>query len=467
MRRWFSALRTIPLVLGAVLLLSGCATAGIEAVNSLRQGPNSGSFDGLWRRAAVSPETGKREINILFFHGIGWTQQNENFARDFELALVRAHGMPEPAAPADMLICEASRDEARRDSAQRGLDRSPDYGGLRLLLSTEHRLETDLAGVTLRINEGGCLDRRVVDTPNIRYNLYRFFWDDLFWNAFQYAHLGYDDDVGARPDDLARLRLPRSRQLKDQIVTHGLSDAAMYIGPVGELMREAGRVALCAAARDSTSHQFFDAQSNRALIGPVGANVACDAANVRPGAFALVTESLGSRIAFDTLRESQGPDAPLIEMVMRQQPEVFMLANQLALVGLGDLHPPGSSGVAPTSHPGRIIALSEINDLLTYEIVPYVELLWTRSRELEGLPAEMTMEDRERLVSLFGFEVIDLRLRFAGPALGFIPTAADPMAAHSGHAENSTLMALMICGGQADENGRISASLDCIRGNGE
>jgi hypothetical protein len=87
--------------------------------------------------------------------------------------------------------------------------------------------------------------------------VYRFFWDDTMWDAYQARHLGHDDPVPiansvkkptSGQEDIDALRTPVNAYLKNQLVTYGLSDAAMYLGPVGASMREGVRGALCAAA---------------------------------------------------------------------------------------------------------------------------------------------------------------------------------------------------------------------------
>lgn len=445
----------------ALIWLGACASPGAQvlAINTLASPePNQGSFDGLEARARVATGGEIAEINIVYFHGIGWTQRTTTLADDFASGLAHLYGVTASTPSADAL-CPSSASGAGT-------------GGLRIGFSERQYFTTDVEGSPLHLTHVGCLDKRVVATPTVRYNIYRFFWDDYFWNGLEFAHVGYDDALYAdaessepRPEQPVHERVAPLRQrfnshLKDSLVTYGVSDAAMYMGPAGELIRQGASAAMCAALHDAASGNLDQMgvvdPSNGWRTLPVGDPCAHTPASV--GAFALVSESLGSRVVFDVLRDARSaPDGSALRALIAQQPEVFMLANQLPLIGLGRLDAQ-RDGARASERPiaGRLVAISEVNDLLTFEVSPYVEQLWLTARAPgETAPrtrAALDAARRQRLARDFGFEVVDVRVRFAGPFLGLISSLADPDQAHLGHAEQPLLMRLMVCGTPKEQN---------------
>jgi len=58
--------------------------------------------------------------------------------------------------------------------------------------------------------------------------------------------------------------------------------------------------------------------------------------------------------------------------------------------------------------------MSELNDLLSYELVPFYEQLWKRSiRPSQNNLQYLDKYKREKLTEDIGFEMIDMRLEFA------------------------------------------------------
>jgi len=91
--------------------------------------------------------------------------------------------------------------------------------------------------------------------------------------------------------------------------------------------------------------------------------------------------------------------------------------------------------------------MSELNDFLSYELVPFYEQLWKRSirpeqNNLEYLDAYL----RAQLVEKIGFEMIDMRLEFADKIIPLLNGFVDPKDAHSGHAGEPDLMLYLLCG---------------------
>ena len=273
----------------------------------------------------------------------------------------------------------------------------------------------------------------------------RVFWDNIFWNAFQFAHVGQDDNRGTS-QDIAGLRRKYNRVLKDDLVNYGFSDAVMYLGPAGGEIRNAIRGAMCSAALDAAGYDF-EKQGER-----VSYNKVCDTASytdIKTNQFAFVTESLGSKITFDVMQESLSDGRETIHDDMIRGSETYMLANQLALLSLSDLQRENTTPIAKISPKERpkVIAMSELNDFLSYEIVPFYEQLWKRTIRPERDNLEyLDKYKREKIVENIGFEMIDMRLEFADKIIPLVNGFVDPKDAHSGHAGEPELMLYLLCG---------------------
>jgi len=129
--------------------------------------------------------------------------------------------------------------------------------------------------------------------------------------------------------------------------------------------------------------------------------------------------------------------------------ETYMLANQLALLSLSDLksdRPFPIAKIAPNDRP-KIIAMSELNDFLSYELVPFYEQLWKRSiRPEQNNLRPINSQIRQEMVEDIGFEMIDMRLEFADKIIPLVKGFVDPKDAHSGHAGEPELMLYLLCG---------------------
>ena len=123
--------------------------------------------------------------------------------------------------------------------------------------------ETGLKGSGLKLRKLACMDKQVLPaTPDLEFVIYRVFWDDTFWDSLQSAHVGYDDFHGSN-NALASMRKKYNRELKDDIVNYGFSDAVMYLGPAGDLIREAIHTAVCSAAQSAARQWFYLARPYR------------------------------------------------------------------------------------------------------------------------------------------------------------------------------------------------------------
>jgi hypothetical protein len=184
--------------------------------------------------------------------------------------------------------------------------------------------------------------------------------------------------------------------LKTKFMNDCFSDAVVYLGPNGNEMRAAFKVAVCTVLGGTYSQGKgcdLMALSEAALDRPI----------------AVVTESLGSKFVFDAVRSVWAESLTLGQEAGKQQQKqlarrlnaistVYLMSNQIPLLDLADVsknsgNPAELSGsslhdflsvvttarsaVAATrsasprgSEPLMVVAFSDPSDLLSYRIVP-------------------------------------------------------------------------------------------------
>jgi hypothetical protein len=395
----------------------------INTLSSPQKG--DGSFQGLEFLAKPSPGTNKTRVNILYLHGIGYTEDRtaDALASDFLSGIARAYDLNASDGLVSALCGE---------------------GGNSLFLNAERPVpfRTILPDSQLQLSRLACMDKQTLDIgEDIEFVLYRVFWDTVFWDALQYPHVGQDDDRGTS-EVMAQERQKYNRILKDDLVNYGFSDAVMYLGEAGGLIREAVRGAMCVAATDAAGDGFASGQIINAA--EACAETAALAENTAP--FAFVTESLGSKVIFDVMRDVSTDGRTTVHDTMIAGSETFMLANQIALFGLSDLG--RAQKRMPDLGPERpsFIAISEVNDFLSYEIIPFLEQLYRNSYRPNGVASSIPISARPGLVREFGFNVVDVRTRFADKIIPVVGSFVDPKDAHTGHAKQPELMKLILCG---------------------
>jgi hypothetical protein len=189
------------------------------------------------------------------------------------------------------------------------------------------------------------------------------------------AALAYDhsrNDGG----DFPYARAALNRELKRGLINDCMTDVVVYGGANGASVRRAAEEAVC--------------ESMGGRIDGTGCNVPPGGS---PAALAFVTESLGSKLLFDAIREvwaasEKSDDGTTLDRVARSLAAtrvMYMVANQLPLLdaaGTSAAGMPGSSRgvfdllsrarrkVSPTTAPMTVVAFSDPNDLLSYRIVP-------------------------------------------------------------------------------------------------
>ena len=459
------------------LALSACSTDEVLRIRSLStatdpvaQSQSDGEFVGLKRLTTLGKNT-----NVLFVHGIGWTQEKTSSQLGDDLVRAVVQGFPRAKARPSTYECGTSTLEGRTER------RAKNNGLVVMSSANENGLQSDDPRFLPRPTELGCLDKVVVDIESDRtVTIYRLLWDDAMWNGAEWFHMAYDDPIAkvngvkaSHPgyDDPDALRATLNSQLKNSVITYGLTDAALYMSPVGRAMREGVQAAICIALAGS-----FD--SVVALGAAVSASDLCAMKPPGMAPLMIVSHSLGSRVVFDTLKTDLTDTLAerISAGVSNETLEIHMLANQIPLVGVGRL----GSNRSQSKIAGKSLALvaySEINDLLTYELVPYFEQLYyvrcygerpvasecsaTGDQEFAKRAGPLAKDIRTALVGQLGFDVVDVRLRFAPNKIFFYSGLKDPGVAHSGHLGSESALTLLLCGA---EKGRARQSLvDCRR----
>ena len=429
------------------LFLAGCTTTNVPLkvleINSLSQTENGkGEFQGLEFLADVQPGELKARVNIFYVHGIGWTEKpdSDQIAEEFLGGIAAAYGR------------EVEGQIIKTSCGEVSTPGTPPSNFVFLAPPAPKTYETGLTGSSLSLDRFACMDKQVLEVdPALEFVVYRVFWDDIFWNSFQFAHVGQDDAQGSSTP-FARLRRKYNRRLKDELVNYGFSDAVMYLGPAGNDIRSAVEGAMCSAALDAAGFDF--AQQTRAAPKnrTVNAKHICSLAsntNTVSNQFAFVTESLGSKIVFDVLRDHTADKKDGIIDDIITGSETYMLANQIALLSLSDLTLNGDTprpDVRDARDRPKIIAMSELNDFLTYELIPFYQQLYKRSSRESGTADVNSLGARADIIASLGFDMVDMRLEFADKLIPMLKGFVDPLQAHSGHASEPELMLYMLCG---------------------
>jgi hypothetical protein len=229
--------------------------------------------------------------------------------------------------------------------------------------------------------------------------------------------------------------------LREGILDGAVPDVVLYVGRYKPVIQHAVRQALKRMHKD-----------------------VADRAAGQDYQYIFVTWSLGSKIVFDCLADpkitSTRPSSPASEALVDEIPvnkiaaktrAVFMLANQLPLLTLGDVEPTETSratpyksllsvahrrqqattepagGAAPENPKLAIIAFSDPNDLLSYPLPPWLN----------------SSDD----LAFSNVYISVVKKAYYIPLLGWI---YNPEPAHTGYALNDDVVDLILNGGKAD-----------------
>ena len=136
-----------------------------------------------------------------------------------------------------------------------------------------------------RIDTFGKLLKKSFTVDDRTINVYAYFWD-ADAASFENVFTELDKDEGGAWIN---------RQLKDSIIIDGFSDAAFYLGDMGEIVRDGVESALCIMTRDAVSSSFNGSRCDWPDLGSQRA-IASQLSNQD---FSFISFSLGSRIIFD------------------------------------------------------------------------------------------------------------------------------------------------------------------------
>ncbi|WP_409431878.1 hypothetical protein ACJ3XI_06530 [Litorimonas sp. RW-G-Af-16] len=451
------------------IILSGCASTKFQVleINSLAsKSAGKGQFSGLESLAkrervvkpfddldgtikvksatsgeaiidsVSNPLRSVERVNIMFLHGIGWVENRENapLANNFIQGLAKAYNL-ETDEKAVSSLC--GRDQT---------DENVQLENHIYIKQKNPKIYQTLPGSSLSLDRLACMDRQVLKVKDdLEYVIYRVFWDEIFWDSLQVAFVGQDDGLDAESLP-ASLRRSVNRTLKDKLVNFGFSDAVMYLGPAGAEIRNATRGAMCSAALDAAGYSLKD-QGPAVDFETICSTASRTSIDVDP--FAFVTESLGSKVAYDIMRDAMTDGKDTVHDSIIRGTQVFMLANQIPLLSLSDLgegEPFRRSDYSDNQRP-TIVAFSEINDFLTYELVPFYEQLYRKSQQSQRNTINIgDADDREYIVDLLGFNIIDMRVEFAPAMIPLVNQFVDPLFAHNGHVRQPEVMEYILCG---------------------
>jgi hypothetical protein len=185
-------------------------------------------------------------------------------------------------------------------------------------------------------------ERTYVSDTRSQLRVYELHW----WPLIQNSKSRLIADERYYPGHRARF----NRSLKSNLVNNRIADPIIYLGPLGSPIKD----------------------SVRYTLRRIGTDMSPDEPITTPTV--IVTESLGSEIAFAVLSEAQAGD--YTREITAAAPEVFMLANQIPLLRLAREHPERSEPSPFTvNEPGnarngrrQIVAVSDPSDLLSYPI---------------------------------------------------------------------------------------------------
>ncbi len=436
------------------LFFTACASTNLKiySVNALiSEDENTGSFIGLERLADSIPGSNVKRVNIIYLHGVGWIENPEDtpLANNFITGVANGYDL----LVDDKVVSSVCGREKENETYEK-------QNSILIKSAVPLALQTTLPGSEVILDDLVCMDKQVLRiNETLEYVFYRIFWDEIFWSNLQYPHIGQDDRIN-NSEDVASLRRKYNRFLKDKLINFGFSDAVMYLGAAGQEIRDAIRGAMCSAALDSAG---FDFKKQGRTTDHVTICRTANETSTLSNPFAFVTESLGSKIAYDIMRETMTDQKETIHDEMIKGTELYMLANQIALLSLNDLSPNVRLAPALIEDKDRpsIIALSEVNDFLTYELIPFYLQLLNHSNRIAGDTADITNAGaRQTLRNLLGFNIVDMRVEFASPLIPMVSGFVDPLFAHNGHSRQPELMRYILCGskhGKIAHKGCISA----------
>lgn len=253
--------------------------------------------------------------------------------------------------------------------------------------------------------------------------IYTLTWESLT-EGLKRQYLAYDASPASTQP---RLRI--LNDVKQSLMNENVPDVVLYVGAYRPVLQKAVRAALGRIQRDLGDNKDYE--------------------------YFFVTFSLGSKIVFDVVDEMDNEASETHrDQIVDKTASFFMLANQLPLLGLGNVEPaaatqmsgqvpgyesmlrfvrrkhqhqqsapPPSSTTQPAGGELSIVAVSDPNDLFSYPIPPYVK---------QQFPA--TFVNAILSVAKTGYWI---------PTEGYV---INPISAHTGYGHDPDVIKLIIEG---------------------
>ncbi len=372
----------LAVVVCLVSILQGCyPLVGVIKI----QGDDEQQLSGVWESLKASSDL--QPVRMLYIHGMG-VYRSTNYVQPFASRLTQKLGLTLKACEKIPLQTEA---------------KPPQFNG-------------QLSHASISICS-------YVDSQKRTLLLYTVLWSPLT-EGIKKAVLGYDSAENY-VDDRAWL----SKRMKKDVMNDSLSDPLLYLSPKYQLkLRLVMRQAICVVASRN------DSCATLTPTIPVGQQNSA-------GLF-IVTESLGSTMLYDVLREIYKEQVGLKEAgkkLISDSVAHYMFANQLPLLCLGRYSDaPDSEGWSCVTGVGttkkddgaelrdkrfRIVAFSDPNDLLSYPL---------EKQQFKDFAESNSVT------------VTNVLLHVEKWAL--VPGLAYPHTAHTGHRENADVLQIIACG---------------------
>jgi hypothetical protein len=223
-----------------------------------------------------------------------------------------------------------------------------------------------------------------------------------------------------------------NRFAKNGLLVGGFADASIVLSPVGDVLRDDIRLAMCVLAADVMGRNLLRAKhpSRCDLVSIVAGRYSAQETNerLRVTPFFAITHSLGSFLLLDGQIRFAVARANTQEDVMREmaafhlldQKTVFMRANQISLLHLARLQVACDEEPCPN------------------RLLPRVEDIWNAPPELSQMTTYVAFNDKN---DILGFELppylaernvvgelVNVSVRNPGFSLPFV--LKDPLAAH-------------------------------------
>jgi hypothetical protein len=338
---------------------------------------------------------------------------------------------PDPSKPLDMLfvhgMCTHDADWATEavKGVLKALGGDPETVDLR---------PAEVAGTRI------VLHQQTLDTPHGRVRANAVRWSPV--TAPLKAQLCYDQtDKGpacaaapaSPPYPYARASL--NRRFKDSLLNDCLSDAVIYQGKARDEINAQMQMGIL---------QALATTGGRAAPTGFAAAAAAMPAELP---LVVVTESLGSKVAFDALYKMlTTPAAAAARRTLARTTQVFMLANQLPILSLADQSLDGNVATASVSRGGdSAYPADPLGTLFAFRLQNFAPPSGLRGPQIVAFtdPNDLlswALVGRPRAAD---YPVVDVIVSNAGSILGQLEM---PTTAHRGYKANGVVQRLIACG---------------------